>query len=57
MSEQQAKKRGFAAISPERLKQIASAGGVARKKAFDLANASRAKTNGQPQDGTAQEIR
>lgn len=30
------KKRGFAALSPERLKEIASSGGIARKKAIDL---------------------
>jgi hypothetical protein len=34
MSEEQ-KKRGFAALSPERMKQIASSGGMARKVAYD----------------------
>jgi hypothetical protein len=29
------KKRGFAALSPERLRQIASSGGVARKKIYE----------------------
>ncbi len=37
MQEQQSRKRGFAAISPERMRAIASAGGIARKRAFDLA--------------------
>ena len=31
------KKQGFAAISPERMREIASAGGIARKRAFDQA--------------------
>jgi hypothetical protein len=43
MSEQPLKKRGFAAITPERMKEIASAGGIARKRAFDLAHGSRTK--------------
>lgn len=29
------KKRGFAALSPERLREIASSGGVARKKMYE----------------------
>jgi hypothetical protein len=33
---QESKKRGFAALSPERLRQIASSGGVARKKMYDM---------------------
>ncbi|MGN6368516.1 MAG: hypothetical protein ACTHN5_09665 [Phycisphaerae bacterium] len=43
MSEQHPKKRGFAAISPERMREIASAGGVARKRAYDQARAAKGK--------------
>ena len=39
--EPEKKKRGFAAITPERLREIASQGGVARKKAFDQAQQRR----------------
>ena len=38
MQDQQTKKRGFAAISPERMREIASAGGIARKRAYDQAH-------------------
>jgi hypothetical protein len=34
MSEQ-AKKRGFAALDPKRLRQIASSGGIARKRVYE----------------------
>jgi len=38
------KKMGFASLSPERLREIASSGGVARKKAFDQARTQRGTT-------------
>jgi hypothetical protein len=31
----EAKKRGFAAMDPERLRQIASSGGIARKRVYE----------------------
>jgi len=39
MQDQPPKKRGFAAISPERMREIASAGGIARKRAYDMTRA------------------
>ncbi len=33
-------KRGFAGLSPERLREITSSGGKARKEAFDLSRSN-----------------
>jgi len=45
------KKRGFAAMSPDQLRQIASAGGVARREAYKLARQNRAAMAPQASNG------
>ncbi len=47
------KKRGFAALSPERLREIASSGGIARKRAIDQ---SRERTRQGGQRGEARSL-
>ena len=49
MSEQK-KKRGFAALDPERMRQIASSGGVARKRVYDSMHSNGRQTQ---RDGTS----
>lgn len=46
MSESKERKRGFAAMSPEQLRQIASSGGIARREAY-----KQARLNGRRGDG------
>lgn len=48
MSEQDPKKRGFAAMSPDQLRQIASSGGIARREAYKQARQNRRMGNGVP---------
>jgi hypothetical protein len=45
MSESNGKKRGFAAMSPDLLRQIASSGGIAQREAY-----KQARQNGQSGD-------
>jgi hypothetical protein len=54
MSEQQPKKRGFAAMSPEQLRQIASSGGIARREAYKVARQHGRSGNGLPLNPPAQ---